>query len=135
MKRIGTLIATMICAAAFAGCSTLGGGGGDDNRTALDWQRVARGTAGQDLKHDVLTPDTEGPFKRLRLQTQGNVEFDRIVINFRNGQRHEPNIRELHTGNPRVIDLPGEAKRVESIELWYRAMGRGEPDVVVFGAK
>lgn len=68
----------------------------------------------------------------------GDVEFDRIKVHFRNGTAADRlmHVRIVSGGRTRAIDLPGERRIIESVEIWYRRTGPGtRPTVSLFGMR
>lgn len=68
----------------------------------------------------------------------GDVEFDRIKVHFRNGTAADRlmHVRIASGERTRAIDLPGERRIIESVEIWYRRTGSGtRPTVSLFGMR
>jgi len=63
----------------------------------------------------------DGRFRAIQLRCDGAIEFQRVVAHFGNGTQEDIPIRERIPagGRSRVIDLPGERRVLESVELWY----------------
>jgi hypothetical protein len=68
----------------------------------------------------------------------GEIFFERVVVHYGNGQNEELVIRDRIPagGQTRAIDLPGERRVIESVELWY-GKGRWErrPKVTLFALR
>jgi hypothetical protein len=68
----------------------------------------------------------------------GDVEFDRIVIQFENGRASD---RLMHVRIPsgaktKTIDLPGGRRIIHSVEVWYHQdNGSNRPTVSLFGLR
>jgi hypothetical protein len=61
-------------------------------------------------------------FRTIQLRFSGEAMFlDRIVMHFGNGSSQELTVSERISpgGKDYVIDLPGERRALESVELWY----------------
>ena len=75
-------------------------------------------------------------FRTIRLRVSEAIFFDRLVVHFGNGTSQELNIsgRILPEGGNYVIDLPGEPRLLESVDLWYykEPWGR-DPRVSLYG--
>jgi hypothetical protein len=75
-------------------------------------------------------------FRTIRLRVSEAIFFDRLVIHFGNGTSQELIISEriLPEGGNYVIDLPGEPRLLESVDLWYykESWGR-DPRVSLYG--
>jgi hypothetical protein len=64
-----------------------------------------------------------GPYNKLRLSVHKRaVQFSRVFVEFRNGDRIEVPVRErIHAGGQsRVIDLPGRGRYIKKVILWYK---------------
>jgi len=75
-------------------------------------------------------------FRTIRLRVSEAIFFDRLVVHFGNGTSQELIISEriLPEGGNYVIDLPGEPRLLESVDLWYykEPWGR-DPRVSLYG--
>jgi hypothetical protein len=63
---------------------------------------------------------------------------ERVVVHFGNGSPEELVIRDRipSVGRTRSIDLPGERRVIESVELWYgKDRWRHRPKVSLFGIR
>ena len=81
----------------------------------------------------------DGRFRAIQLRvSDGAIEFDRVVVHFGDGSHEELAIRDRipSGGRTRAIDLPGERRIIESVELWY-SKGRWEhrPKVSLYGIR
>ena len=67
-----------------------------------------------------------------------DIDLDNVRITFADGQVFSPDTR-FHFGDDsrsRVIDLPGEARSIRSVDFYYKSVrgGReGQAEVVVLG--
>jgi hypothetical protein len=105
-----------------------------------DW--VLLGTAHVDgtVDHDTIdVTASEGPFHKVQLRVNGgSVEFQRVVVHFKNGTQEELPIRERvrSGGKSRAFDLPGEHRMIESVELWYsKEKWDTRPDVSAYASR
>lgn len=105
-------------------------------------ERVFLGSTHVDgtLDHDrVKVGKHDGRFRAIQLEVdRGVVEFDRIVVHFGNGTKEELTFRErvAEGGATRPIDLPGDRRYIESIEVWYsKAKWEHKPKVSFFGIR
>jgi|KBSMisStandDraft_5_1062788.scaffolds.fasta_scaffold10065_3 hypothetical protein len=75
-------------------------------------------------------------FRTIRLRVSEAIFFDRLVVHFGNGTSQELIIGEriLPEGGSYVIDLPGEPRLLENVDLWYykEPWGR-DPKVSLYG--
>jgi hypothetical protein len=75
-------------------------------------------------------------FGVIRLRVSDAIFFDRLVVRFSNGTSREFIISEriLPEGRNFVIDVAGEARLFESVELWYYKEPWGSnPRVTLYG--
>lgn len=113
------------------------GGGGDWE----NWRWESLGIAFVDTRndHDRITVDHREPFRALQLGVKnGTIEFERVVVHFENGADHELRIRDRipDRGKTRVIDLPGDRRRISSVEFWYsKEDWRTRPRVQLWGRR
>ena len=97
------------------------GGGGSDWE---EWRWEVVGQAHVDARndHDTILLNRRETFRALQLGVRGGtIEFQRVIVHFENGADHELEIRDRipDKGRTRVIDLPGERRRIRSVEFWY----------------
>jgi hypothetical protein len=53
--------------------------------------------------------------------SDGAIDFQRVVVHFGNGSQEELLVRERipSGGRTHPLDLPGDRRVIESVELWY----------------
>jgi hypothetical protein len=90
--------------------------------------------------HDNIHVGThDGKFRAIRLKvSDGTIDFQRVVVHFGNGSREEILFRErIPSGSrTRPIDLPGDRRVIESVELWYsKENWHRRPRVDLYGLK
>lgn len=90
--------------------------------------------------HDVIRVNTPGEFRALQMGIKGGtIEFQRVVVHFENGEDQELQVRDRIRagGKTRVIDLPGNRRRLQSVEFWYGKpnWGRSRPRVNLWGMR
>jgi hypothetical protein len=96
-------------------------------------------TVGFDVDRDVVKVGRrEGRFSRIRLDVRGNDVFVRNVrVRYGNGEEESFELREeIRAGSSsRPIDLKGDRRAIDTIELTYRARPgfRGQATVAVLG--
>jgi hypothetical protein len=93
---------------------------------------------GQD--HDSIhVGKHDGRFRAIQLRVErGEVFFERVVVHFHDGSHEELVIRDRIPagGSTRAIDLPGNRRVIESVELWYgKARWEHRPKVSLFGIR
>jgi hypothetical protein len=78
-------------------------------------------------------------FRTIQLRVSGEaIFFDRLVIHFANGTSQEFVIsgRISPEGRNYVIELPGERRPIESVELWYyKEPWENNPSVILYGIR
>jgi len=92
------------------------------------------------IDHDVIhVGRVEGKFRAIQFRVEGGaVEFDRVVVHFGNGTEERLDVRERVPGggHTHAIDLPGDRRRIESVEMWYsKARWEHRPKVALFGIR
>jgi hypothetical protein len=101
------------------------------------WQELGRAYVDGRNDHDRIVVNDRTSFRALQLEIRGGpIDFQRVVVHFENGADHEVNIRErIQNGRrTREIDLPGDRRRISSVEFWYsRGSWLGRPYVNLFG--
>lgn len=81
----------------------------------------------------------DGRFRAIQLRVSGGaVYFERVVVHFGDGTQEELVIRDKipSGGATRAIDLPGERRVIESVELWYgKDRWEHRPKVSLYGIR
>ncbi|HUL15931.1 MAG TPA: hypothetical protein VLV88_08035 [Terriglobales bacterium] len=88
--------------------------------------------------HDkIKVTAAEGRFRAIQLRVSGGgVDFDHVVVHYGNGSNEEIPVRDHipSGGETRVIELPGERRVIQSVELWYgKRNANTRPTVQLFG--
>lgn len=80
-----------------------------------------------------------GDFRGIQLRvSDGAIDFQRVVVHFGNGSQEELMFRERipSGGRTRPIDLPGDKRIIESVELWYsKESWHRRPKVSLYGIR
>ncbi|WP_047393104.1 hypothetical protein [Chitinibacter sp. ZOR0017] len=87
-----------------------------------NWEKLASKNVGILGDRDSIHVN-RGPYNKLRLSVHKRaVQFSRVFVEFRNGDRIEVPVRErIHAGGQsRVIDLPGRGRYIKKVILWYK---------------
>ena len=108
--------------------------------TPQRWQYLGQSRVDGRRDHDVIRVNTRGGFRAIQLRAQGaEIEFQRVVVRFENGANSEVEIRDRikSGGQTRAIDLPGDDRRIQSIEVWYgqNNWGRRRPTLTLYGRR
>ncbi len=103
-----------------------------------DYLGDAHVDGGQD--HDSIhVGKHDGRFRAIQLRVNGGeVFFERVVVHFHDGSHEELVIRDRipSGGQTRAIDLPGDRRVIESVELWYgKDRWEHRPKVSLFGLR
>ena len=104
------------------------------------WERLGQSRVDGRRDHDNIHVYARGAFRAIQLQVQGGgIEFQRVVVHFENGADTEVDIRDrIGAGDrTRAIDLPGDQRRIRSVEIWYSRenWGRSRPTLVLSGRR
>lgn len=101
------------------------------------WMQLGRSYVDGRNDRDRIAVNSSESFRSLQLAVSGGaIEFQRVVVHFDNGADHDVEIRDRISsgGRTREIDLPGERRRIRSVEFWYTKSGwRSRPSVTLFG--
>src|ERR1041384_5428654 len=110
-------------------------GGPDDPR----WENLGQGYVDGRNDHDRIMVNNGEGYRALQLGVKGGaIDFQRVIVHFSNGEDVALPVRQRieQGGRTRVIDLPGNRRRIESIEFWYAKEGwRERPMVNVWGLR
>lgn len=87
---------------------------------------------------DNIRVSAREAFRAIQLRIQGGeIEFQRVVVHFENGADADVEIRDRIRagGQTRTIDLPGDNRRIDSVEIWYSKgnWGRRRPNLKLYG--
>jgi len=103
-----------------------------------NWQLLGTAHVDGSADHDnIKVGRRDGAFHEIRLRVRGGaIEFQRVVVHYGNGASDEIAVREVIRGGDqtRAIDLRGERRNINSVELWYaKAHSRQRPMVELWG--
>jgi hypothetical protein len=104
------------------------------------WTYLGDAHVNGSVDHDrIKVGRSDGKFRAIQLRvSNGDVEFDRVLVHFGNGTQEDLAIRERipEGGRTRPIDLPGDRRVIESVELWYhRDKWEHMPRVALYGIR
>ncbi len=102
------------------------------------WQYLGQSNVDGVRDHDNIQVNARGGFRALQLRVQGGeIEFQRVVVHFENGADSDVEIRDRIRagGQTRAIDLPGDNRRIDSVEIWYSKgnWSRRRPNLKLYG--
>jgi hypothetical protein len=110
----------------FFGVTGYGGGGGGTGGGGGEWVRLGCKDVRFLIDRDTLKVGRqEGRFSALRIKVRkAPVEIFSLRVTFGNGSRMDVPVREMIPpgGNSRPIDLPGNNRGIDRIEMIYRSM-------------
>jgi hypothetical protein len=108
-----------------------------DRRDQGSWQQLGRSYVDGRNDHDTIVVNSSERFTSLQLEVNGGtIQFQRVVVHFDNGGDHRLDIRDriVSGSRTREIDLPGDRRRIRSVEFWYsRGDWRSRPYVTLYG--
>ena len=92
------------------------------------------------VDHDsIRVGRSDGSFRAIRLRVSGAaINFERVIVRFGNGTQQEIPIRSRipDGGQTRAIDLPGERRMIQSLDLWYsKDHWSRRPKVTLYGMR
>ncbi len=104
------------------------------------WQYLGQSNVDGRADHDNIRVNAGGAFRSIQLQVSGGtIEFNRVVVHFENGADVEVSVRDQIRagGKTRAIDLPGDRRRIQSVEVWYERgnWGRRRPSLRLYGMR
>jgi hypothetical protein len=99
---------------------------------AADWQRIETVDVTRAQDRDSTSPDFGGPVERLRFTARDSaVQCRHITAVFNNGRRQEVFAGRIAQGQSRVVDLPGDQRRIQRLNFNCRAADRDGGRIVV----
>lgn len=104
------------------------------------WEYLGQSNVDGLRDHDSIRVNARGSFRAIQLRVQGGeIDFQRVVVHFGNGADSEVEVRDhiRAGGQTRAIDLPGDNRRITSVEVWYGKgnWGRRRPNLRLYGRR
>ncbi len=129
IRLIGLFLVLMTCSLA-----------SNAQRYGNRWEFLGQSHVDGKNDHDKIQVDSNERFRAIQLGIKGGaIEFYRVVVHFESGQDHDIQIRETIRagGKTRPIDLPGDRRRIRSVECWYGkpSWGRNRPTLNLWGMR
>lgn len=106
---------------------------------AGNWLYLGEANVDGNADHDrIKVGRSEGRFRALQIRVErAPIEFQRVVVHYGNGQNEELEIRDKIRagGRTRNIDIQGQERVIESVELWYARANYGsrKPKLRLYG--
>ena len=102
------------------------------------WQYLGDSHVDGSQDHDsIKVGRSAGTYRAIQLRISGGaINFERVIVRYGNGSQEEIPIRTRipDGGQTRVIDLPGERRIIQSLDLWYgKENWRRRPKVSLYG--
>jgi hypothetical protein len=101
------------------------------------WELLGTAHVDGAADHDNIKVSRGEQFRQIQLRVRGGaIEFRRVVVHYGNGASEEVQVRQRIPagGQTRAIDLRGERRHIESLELWYgKGHWRQRPMVELYG--
>jgi hypothetical protein len=126
-SKYAWLAGLLMCLA--LGVSLSAQGYGDRDRDRDDrgyrgrWAHLGNAHVDGGQDHDnIRVGIQDGRFRAIQLRVSGGaINFERVIVHFGNGSQEELVVRQRIPagGRTRPIDLPGERRVIQSVELWY----------------
>lgn len=136
------LLGLLVSLAFGASLYAQGYGDRDDRRGNYGGRWAYLGNAHVDGGNDhdnIRVGRADGRFRAIQLRVSGGaIDFQRVVVHYGNGSQEELIVRERipSGGRTRPIDLPGERRVIESVELWYsKESWHRRPRVNLYGLR
>jgi hypothetical protein len=104
------------------------------------WVRLGSAHVDGRIDHDnIRVGISDGAFRAIQLRVHGGrVIFQRVTIRYGNGQLEELPVRFTipSGGRTRAIDLPGDRRIIQSVDIWYsKAHWATRPTVTLYGLR
>jgi hypothetical protein len=106
------------------------------------WVYLGEANLDGSADHDrIQVGQSKGPFRRIQILVENaEVRFDRVLVRYGVGSSSPVSLASQIRagGRTREIDLPGDRRWIESVDVWYRranwSMGR-RPKIRLFGIR
>jgi len=100
-----------------------------------DWEPLGTRNVTDKLDHDtIVVTAAEGTFTKLQVRVrEAPVQFRSMKVHFANGETQDVALKDvIRPGKAsRVIDLPGAARVIKSVDFVYDAQTLGKKGAVV----
>lgn len=104
------------------------------------WERLGDAHVDGHNDHDnIHVGRSDGKFRAVQLRVSGGaIDFQKVIVHFGDGSTQELEFREhiQDGGRTRPMDLTGDRRRIESVELWYsKESWHRRPKVELYGVR
>jgi hypothetical protein len=104
------------------------------------WEYLGESHVDGTQDHDsIRVGRSAGTYRAIQLRISGGaINFERVIVRYGNGTQEEIGIRSRipDGGQTRVIDLPGERRIIQSLDLWYgKDKWSKRPKVSLYGLR
>ncbi len=104
------------------------------------WEYLGQAHADGRVDHDKIRVGKSAAFRAIQFEIKGGaIEFRRVVVHFENGKDQDIQVREriFAGGRTSAIDLPGNRRKIRSVEFWYGSVGSGSrrPTLNLWGSR
>ena len=132
MRRSGIATAVLLVALAAPGCSLM-----DDDRPsssrrsreAGDWTVIAERSINFSREQETIEIASERRLRALRVEVKGGpLHIANMVVTFGDGSTFSPQLRSdfAEGTESRAIDLPGDGRRIQRIDISCRSTSKRE---------
>jgi hypothetical protein len=107
--------------------------------SAKSWEYLGEAHVDGNADHDkIKVGHKEGLFRALQLRVdRGAIAFRHVIVNFSNGTNQQLPVRQRINagGASRIIDLRGNERSIDNVEIWYERAnyGSNRPRVRLYG--
>jgi hypothetical protein len=144
MTRRRIMVAALLAVVmASTGCDALMGNrrsswARDRDRATGDWTLIGQRSIDFSRDRDTIEVASDRRFRALRVAVKGGpVEIGDMVVTFGDGSTFAPQMRSVFEEGTesRAIDLPGEGRRIQRIELASRSTSKreGKATILIYG--
>jgi hypothetical protein len=114
--------------------------GGPTVGAAQDWKKLGQKDVDFHMDHDRIIARDKGGIREIHMNVKyAPVKFQRVVINYTNGEKQEAEFLEnVQVGHDtRSLSIEGTGRKIDSVDLWYEtdSLGGKKAKVTVYGRK
>jgi len=103
------------------------------------WELLGEAEVNGQVDHDVIEVKNAGTFRTIQIRVKGGVlNFLRVTVHFTTGKDREVEMVAIipDGGQTRAIDLPGNKRKIRTVESWYAKAGWSKgPALALFGQR